>query len=448
MPFPKRPAPVLPIVVGAFLAGMSIALDLLTACGGAHRIHAGWEYSLSAVGDLQLQAQGAFKSTFHAGTMQDASPQVLCGDDSPDADCQRRALIARSRAPERMLRGIKIGNCPANDWNAYLRVLDRVLGFVLEGNLQNAGDMDRTTSVLSGRWARRDFGDIERLYKTQASRQTVRMALAARPVFRLAGELASALLFGMIASWVLWKDQKRRGMHPAERNLDFVSFVSHEMRTPLMTILYAGENVRDGCTGGAQDLKEQGSIIVEQASRLQELFDKILVFAETTNHKPECTARAHEVSEVIDGVLKNMAALIRKSGFTVETKIQPGLPRIVGDLSVISRCLQNLVANAVKYSDKERWVGLSATLDESAADDRKIQISVRDRGIGIPSSDLPRIFEPFYRSSRVVAAQIHGAGLGLAIAKNSAEALKATLSVTSEVDRGSVFTLQVPVADE
>lgn len=447
MPFRKRSVPVLPIVVGAFLTGMFIARDLLTVCNSAHRIHAGLGNSLSAIGDLQLQAREALKSAFHAGTMQDASPQVLCGDDSPDADCQRRELIARSRAPERMLDQIKIGNCPANDWKAYLRVLDMVLGFSLEG-LQNAGGMDRTSSVLPCRGARREFGDIERLYKAQASRETVRVALTPRPVFRVAGELASVLLFGMITSWVLWTNQKRRGMHPAERNLDFVSLVSHEMRTPLMTILYAGENVRDGCPGGSQELKEQGSIIVEQANRLQELFDKILVFAETTNNRPECTARALEVSEVIDGVLKNMAALIGKSGFTVETKIQPGLPRIVGDLSLISRCLQNLVANAVKYSDKERWVGLSATLDESAADGRKIQISVRDRGIGIPSSDLPRIFEPFYRSSRVVAAQIHGAGLGLAIAKSSAEALEATLSVTSEVDRGSVFTLQVPVVDE
>ena len=276
----------------------------------------------------------------------------------------------------------------------------------------------------------------------------LRMAPFRRSAIELAAGLTYALLFGSVAIWVTRRDQTRRAAHLAKRHMDFVAFVSHELRTPMLAILTAGENVRDGFVGSREELTEQGSIIVDQASRMQELVDEVLVFAEITNNKPLHAVRVLAVSEVLESVLENTAMLIRQSGFTVETKLQPGLPQFVGDLSVISRCLENFMANAVKYSDKERWICLSAKVDEVSPDRKEIQISVHDHGIGIPSSDLPNIFEPFYRSSRVVTAQIRGSGLGLAIAKRSADAMGARLSVNSEVDRGSIFTLHLPIAHE
>lgn len=272
-------------------------------------------------------------------------------------------------------------------------------------------------------------------------------AVSRRSAVELAAGLTYAVLFGSVAIWILQNDQMRRAVHAAKRQMDSVAFVCLELKTPLMAILSAGENVSDGLVGRREDLKEEGSIIVEQAARLLELVDEILLFAETATNKPQCAARALEVSKVLECALNNTAVLIQKSGFTVGTQIQPGLPPVVDDLSVISRSLQNLLANAVKYRDKERWIGLSAKLDETSLDGKRFE-SVRDRGIGIGSSDLPRIFEPFYRSSRVVAAQIHGMGLGLAIARSSAEEMGARLSVSSEVDRASVFTLPLPVTQD
>ena len=240
----------------------------------------------------------------------------------------------------------------------------------------------------------------------------------------------------------------RRAQKLAKLQLGFVASVSHEIRTPLTAILSAGENVRDGLVDGREGLVEQGSIIVDQAARLADLVDQVLLFAATIKGKLRYTVRPLQVSEILECALRNTAVLLQKSGFTVEQQIEQGLPRVVGDLSAISRCLQNLIANAVKHSDKDRWIGLSARIDESAIDSKGVQISVQDRGLGISSSDLPRIFEPFYRSPRVVAAQIRGTGLGLSIAKSNAEALGGRLSVTSEVDVGSIFTLHLPVAEE
>jgi signal transduction histidine kinase len=86
-------------------------------------------------------------------------------------------------------------------------------------------------------------------------------------------------------------------------------------------------------------------------------------------------------------------------------------------------------------------------VESSSDNDNELTISVQDRGVGIDESDLPYIFDPFYRSSHVVAAQIHGTGLGLSIAKRSAEACGGRLTVVSQLGGGSTFTLHLPIPE-
>jgi signal transduction histidine kinase len=117
----------------------------------------------------------------------------------------------------------------------------------------------------------------------------------------------------------------------------------------------------------------------------------------------------------------------------------------MGDLAALSQVLQNLITNAIKYGGRGRWIGIRAHL---APRSREVQISVVDHGIGISRSDLAHIFEPFYRSPSVAAAQIHGTGLGLALAKSIAEAMGGRLSATSEPGEGSSFTLHLPCAGQ
>jgi signal transduction histidine kinase len=239
----------------------------------------------------------------------------------------------------------------------------------------------------------------------------------------------------------------RSEMQVAKLQMDFVAAVSHELRTPITAILCAGENVKDGFARGRDAGLEQTSIIVEQATQLADLVDAVLLYAATTS-KPWYPLQPLQVPEIFASALRNTASLLHSSGFTVEQHIQEGLPQVLGDLSAISQCLQNLIVNAVKYSRDERHINLAARLDDSVAYKKEVQISVQDRGSGISHSDLARVFEPFYRSPRVVAAQIHGTGLGLSIAKSMIEAVGGRLSVVSETDVGSTFTLHLPVATE
>jgi signal transduction histidine kinase len=131
----------------------------------------------------------------------------------------------------------------------------------------------------------------------------------------------------------------------------------------------------------------------------------------------------------------------------VEQQIEPNLPRIAGDLPALSQCVQNLITNALKYGQEQKWIGIQVRLTEHGLNVKEIQISVADRGIGIAPEEMRHIFEPFYRSPSVTAAQIHGTGLGLPLAKSIMDAMHGQVTVKSAPGRGSTFTLHLPCVE-
>jgi signal transduction histidine kinase len=239
-----------------------------------------------------------------------------------------------------------------------------------------------------------------------------------------------------------------RAQKLAKVQMEFVASVSHELRTPLAAIFSASENIRDGYVEGRKNLMFYGSILASQARQLIDLVDRILLFASTRSGKTQFVLCPLEVPEILQAVRKNVTELLEEAGCTLEEHIEPGLPAVQGDLSAICACLQNLIANAIKYGGEEHWIGLSATSLDTEKQTKEVKISVQDHGQGISNSELPHIFEPFYRSPKVVSAQIHGTGLGLALAKRIAEALGGRISVVSELGVGSTFTLHLQVAEE
>jgi signal transduction histidine kinase len=230
--------------------------------------------------------------------------------------------------------------------------------------------------------------------------------------------------------------------------MDFVASVSHELRTPLAVILSAGENVRDGLPEGRMAFMEQGSVISEQANQLMELVDQVLRFASTSKGVLQRVSSAIQVTTLVDSALRNTSELLQRVGFRVEMHMPSDLPPVVGELSGLTQSLQNLIINAVKYSEEDRWIGISAEAGIEQNGRPEVRVSVADHGTGIATAELTQIFQPFYRSPRAVAAQIRGTGLGLAIARRNAEAFGGSLSVESEVGVGSVFTLHLPVTEE
>ena len=238
----------------------------------------------------------------------------------------------------------------------------------------------------------------------------------------------------------------RRAHKLAKLQLDFVASVSHELLTPLAAIYCSGQNAKDGLLQAKNDVIEHGSMITAQTRQLIDLVKEILFFASAESGTNRYSLRPLRVTEILQCVRKDVAVLVESAGFTVEESLVEELPFVMGDLRALSHCLQNLIANAVKYSGKSRWIGISASVHDAGKEYEEVRISVQDQGVGISSSDLLHIFEPFYRSAKSVDAQIHGTGLGLAVAKRIAEAMGGGLSVKSDLGVGSTFTLHLVIA--
>ncbi len=239
-----------------------------------------------------------------------------------------------------------------------------------------------------------------------------------------------------------------RAQQLAQLQVDFVTTVSHELRTPLSVIISGADNIRKGVVETRQQMAQYGSVIGNQAKQLLSLVERILLFAATRQGPLHYTLRPLDVQEIVDAALASTAGLIEANRFTVECEVEEGLPDVLGDASALSQCVQNLITNAVKYGQEQRWIGIRARRSGLASGAEEVEIEVSDRGIGISAADLPHIFEPFYRSPSAKAAQIHGTGLGLPLSKSLVEAMHGRISVHSFHGRGSTFTLHLSCAEK
>ena len=253
---------------------------------------------------------------------------------------------------------------------------------------------------------------------------------------------ALALLVASIALLVV---ASHRAQRLATLQMDFVAAVSHELRTPLTVIASAADNISRGVVREQPRVAEYGTVIGQQVRQLASLVERILLFA----GQGKGTRRPLQpivVTEAIDATLASTATLADAGQFTIERTVEPDLPPVLGDQTALTQCVENLVTNALKYSGNARWIGVHAFSAVDASGTREVRVAVADRGLGIDPVDRGRIFEPFYRSPTVVAAQIHGTGLGLALARSMATLMGGRITVESEPGRGSTFTLHLPVA--
>ena len=249
----------------------------------------------------------------------------------------------------------------------------------------------------------------------------------------------------LVASIALLVVASHRAQRLATLQMDFVAAVSHELRTPLTVIASAADNISRGEVREQTRVAEYGTVIGQQVRQLASLVERILLFA-GQGKGARRPLQAIIVTDAIDATLASTAPLADAGQFTIERIVEPDLPPVQGDQTALTQCVENLVTNALKYSGNARWIGVHAFSAVDASGTREVRVAVTDRGLGIDPSDRSRIFEPFYRSPAVVAAQIHGTGLGLALARSMAMLMGGRITVESEPGRGSTFTLHLPAA--
>jgi signal transduction histidine kinase len=236
----------------------------------------------------------------------------------------------------------------------------------------------------------------------------------------------------------------RRAQKLAELQMEFVAGVSHELRTPLTVMRTAGHNLQGKVSTDPVRVQRYGALIQEESQKLTGIVEQILSFTNMKAGRVIGEPQPMPVESLIEDALETGGSGGMDLRRIVEKRIGSDLPAIMGDPTTLKVALQNLLTNAAKYGTGD-WVGLTALLapDQNGS---MIEITVTDRGAGIPPEEIGKIFEPFYRGKRPVADQVHGTGLGLSLAKRIIEAHSGTLAVSSQLGKGTQFVIRIPVA--
>lgn len=222
---------------------------------------------------------------------------------------------------------------------------------------------------------------------------------------------------------------------------DFVSNVSHELRTPLALIRLYAETLELGRINTSEKKHEYYSIIRKESERLTALINNILDFSRIEAGRKEYDFRETDIAELVRNTLDSYRFQIEQQGFALEEQIEPGIPKVRVDREAIARALVNLVNNALKYSDNEKFLGVKLYREKSV-----LKLEVIDRGIGIERHEQSRIFEKFYRTCDPLVHNTKGSGLGLSLVRHITQAHGGEVEVESAPGRGSKFTLRLPLS--
>jgi two-component system phosphate regulon sensor histidine kinase PhoR len=240
-------------------------------------------------------------------------------------------------------------------------------------------------------------------------------------------------------AWFVYRTVKRE-VELAQLKADFVSNVSHELKTPLSLIRMFGETLQMKRVRSEEKKQEYYDTIVQETERLTRLVSNILNFSRIEAGKKEYHLVDANLNTIVEDVLKSYGSHLAHQGFAVTMKLDQSLPRITADTESLAEGLLNIIDNAVKYSDKVKSIAISTGTASGMA-----YVEVKDQGIGIDPQDQKKIFEKFYRVSSGLVHNTKGSGLGLSLVKHIMNGHGGIVSVKSEPGKGSTFKLSFPI---
>jgi two-component system phosphate regulon sensor histidine kinase PhoR len=244
--------------------------------------------------------------------------------------------------------------------------------------------------------------------------------------------LDAVLLSGV---WVVYRSV-RREMEFVRLKSDFVSNVSHDLRTPLALIRMYAETLEMGRLPTEEKRHEYYRTIVAEAERLTHLVNNLLNFSRMEAGRRPYALAPVDLNEVVRGALESFAPHLKNGGFTPVIDLDASLPAVRADREAVEEALINLLDNAVKYGGEEKFLRVATTV---RLDD--VCVDVEDHGPGIPGAYRDRIFETFFRVPSTEGTGAKGSGLGLAIARHIMDAHGGRIDLAGAPGRGSTFTL-------
>ena len=237
-------------------------------------------------------------------------------------------------------------------------------------------------------------------------------------------------------------EANRRIQASAERKLQFFASMSHELRTPLTSIKGYVDNVRDGVTGELNERQGRAlTRVAQNVDHLMGLINDILDISRLEAGRLEVNPEPFDLAELAASCCAAIGPLV-KPDVALESDVDPDIGKASTDPARLRQIILNLMGNAAKFTETGR---ISVRLRKEAVPDDGdvVSVSVSDTGIGIPEDAREAIFEEF-RQVEGTERSHKGSGLGLAITKRLAKLLGGSISLVSEVGRGSTFTVRIP----
>ena len=272
---------------------------------------------------------------------------------------------------------------------------------------------------------------------------TVRVSAASDPMLGWAtsGEettllAIAATALGLAISFLLTAHSVRARGSLAAMRAEFVSIAAHELKTPLATIHAASETMARGRLTGSH-LTEYTHLLLQESKRLTRLVDNLLAYARIIDVRDLYQFERLAPAELIEDSLNGFQRQLAEGRFEVTTDIPHDLPLVRGDRTALRLALDNLIDNAMRYSDTARHIHLSARWSDS-----RVVIEVSDRGSGIPPDEIQMVKRRFVRGRRTGT---HGSGLGLAIVMRVAADHGGRFELESHVGAGTRAYLEVPI---
>ena len=257
-------------------------------------------------------------------------------------------------------------------------------------------------------------------------------AATARRMFILIALAGAAAMVGLFVT----VRAVRATAEAAALKSEFVSTVTHEIKTPVAGIRLVAETLATGRCASPDTIRDYGTLLSLEAGRLTQLIDNLLAYARLSDVKQAYMFESVEPGELVDEALQRCGLRIAELGFKVDNAVPTDLPRVRADRSAIVQVLENIIDNAVNYSEHARTLAISGQTAEAT-----IRLEVHDRGPGIPADELPRVFDKFFRGRQ---ARTGGSGLGLTIARRIIRDHGGHLEIDSLPGQGTTVRIILP----
>jgi signal transduction histidine kinase len=235
----------------------------------------------------------------------------------------------------------------------------------------------------------------------------------------------------------------RRQMRLAQQKTDFVSNVSHELKTPLTSIRMFADMLADGRVAEPERQSKYLRIISAESARLTRLINNVLDFARMERGAPSGERRPCDLVEFVREVVDTCRPHLETVGIPLALEMSVDTLPLIGDRDALAQIILNLLSNAEKYGGHEILVSVRRESRPGSADTGCVD--VLDRGPGIPPKKIDAIFRPFHRLDDSLASGVSGSGLGLTLARRMAKVHGGNVNYSPSPGGGSCFTLTVPL---